>query len=722
MINLYLISAIISFVALFVFIFISDRKVLFYNASFFLFVSIANIGYFFLGNAASVEEAILANKITYICGCILSLFLLMVVSDACKVKLPKPVRLLMYIFTAVVILLAMTVGYNDWFYKNCSIEQVSGVTRLVKEYGPAHMLFLVMMYGDMTFAIIMLISSIIKRKKLVYKNVLLLLFSYVSTVFFYSFGRKAIDVIDPVCISYCINDIILLFVTYNTYLYNTDEALLTSVEKQDYQGYMMFDRHYKYVGCNHVAVKFIPALENQQLARRLDTSESEVLSRINSMIEKYDGGDLRESISFDGKDIEVSISYLYKVNRVRGYIVRISDDSKQQEYIRQINQASNNKSVFLSNVSHEIRTPINAVLGMNEMILRECTDDKIKKYALGIETSGRTLLQIINDILDLSKIESGKFEVLSEEYNLADMINDVENIIRPLITKDTTEFVIEASRDLPQTLYGDDGRIKQMIINVLNNAVKYTERGFIKFKIGGVREDDIYTFQFIVSDTGRGIRESDMERLFSAFERAEQFKNSGIEGTGLGLAITKKFAVMMGGDVTVQSTYGEGSTFIITIPQKIIGYDLMGDYRANRRVRTKEPYSESFHAPNAKLLVIDDVEMNMVVIRQLLKKTQIQIECLGSGEECIEAVKNAHYDMILLDHMMPNMDGVETLRVLRDEHLCDDTPIIALTANVDVNSEEKYYEYGFDGYIPKPIPPKKLEEIIKSMLAPNLIE
>ena len=180
MINLYLISAIISFVALFVFIFISDRKVLFYNASFFLFVSIANIGYFFLGNAASVEEAILANKITYICGCILSLFLLMVVSDACKVKLPKPVRLLMYIFTAVVILLAMTVGYNDWFYKNCSIEQVSGVTRLVKEYGPAHMLFLVMMYGDMTFAIIMLISSIIKRKKLVYKNVLLLLFSYVK--------------------------------------------------------------------------------------------------------------------------------------------------------------------------------------------------------------------------------------------------------------------------------------------------------------------------------------------------------------------------------------------------------------------------------------------------------------------------------------------------------------------------------------------------------------
>ncbi len=722
MFNLYLIPAIISFVALLVFIFISDRKVLFYNASFFLFVSIANLGYFFLGNARCVEEAILANKITYVCGCILSLFLLMVVSDACKIKLPKLVRVLLYVFTATVIMLSMTVGYNGWFYKSCSIEQVGGVTRLVKEYGPAHMLFLIMMYGDMTFAIIMLISSIIKRKKLVYTNVLLLLFSYVSTVFFYSFGRRVIDVIDPVCISYCINDITLLFVTYNTYLYNTDEALLTSVEKQDYQGYMMFDRHYKYVGCNHVAIKFIPALENQQLARRLDTSESEVLSRINSMIEKYDGEDVRENISFDGKDIEVSISYLYKVNRVRGYIVRISDDSKQQEYIRQINQASNNKSVFLSNVSHEIRTPINAVLGMNEMILRECPDDKIKKYALGIETSGRTLLQIINDILDLSKIESGKFEVLSEEYNLADMINDVENIIRPLIRKDTTEFVIEASRDLPQTLYGDEGRIKQMIINVLNNAVKYTERGFIKFKISGVREDDIYTFQFIVSDTGRGIRESDMERLFSAFERAEQFKNSGIEGTGLGLAITKKFAVMMGGDVTVQSTYGEGSTFIITIPQKIIGYDLMGDYRANRRVRTKEPYSESFHAPNAKLLVIDDVEMNMVVIRQLLKKTQIQIECLGSGEECIEAVKNAHYDMILLDHMMPNMDGVETLRVLRDEHLCDDTPIIALTANVDVNSEEKYYEYGFDGYIPKPIPPKKLEEIIRSMLTPNLIE
>lgn len=707
-----LLTVTISFIALVLFVLISERKVLFYNASFFLFVFIGNLGYFFLGNSTTVEEAILANKITYITGCILPLFLMMLVFDACKVMPNKAIRFAMYVLSGTVMLLAMTVGYTDWFYKECHIEKVNQVTVLVKEYGSGHSLFLFMIYGYLIAGITLLLYSLISRKNLIYKNVVLLLFVYITTVLFYAFGRKIFSGLDPVCISYCINDLFFLFITYNTSLYNLDEALLTSVEKQDYQGFLLFDKKYNYVGCNPVAIKYIPEIQGQQLAKKINSSESEVLTKILQMVESYKGGGIKESMSAYGQDIEVSVQHLYKGNKVRGYIVRLTDDSKQQEYIRQLDLISTNKSNFLSNVSHEIRTPINSVLGMNEMILRECTDENIREYAFNIASSGQTLLQLINDVLDLSKIESGKLEVIPVEYHLADIILDLENMIRPLIKTDKIRLFIECSDNLPKTLFGDAIRVKQMVTNILTNAVKYTEEGTIHFRIDGERKEDTFVFRYQVKDTGRGIRESDMGNLFNAFERVDQVKNSGIEGTGLGLAITKKFAMMMGGDIMVESVYGEGSTFTITVPQKVVGEERMGDYRTNHRKSQRPVYTESFHAREAKILAVDDVKMNLSVIRNLLKKTQVQVVCCNSGKECVEAVKKEHFDVILLDHMMPEQDGVETLKIIKDEHYCDDTPVIALTANADVSARERYLEMGFTDYLSKPIDPMLLEKVI----------
>lgn len=377
---------------------------------------------------------------------------------------------------------------------------------------------------------------------------------------------------------------------------------------------------------------------------------------------------------------------------------------------------STNKSNFLSNVSHEIRTPINAVLGMNEMILRECKDDNIREYAMNIASSGQTLLQLINDVLDLSKIESGKLEVLPVEYELADIIHELETMIRPLVKKDVQELKVEASPALPKKLFGDAIRVKQMVTNILTNAVKYTDKGTITFKIDGERDGDNFIFRYTVSDTGRGIKQADMDSLFTAFERVDQRKNSGIEGTGLGLAITKKFAVMMGGDFTVESTYGQGSVFTVTVPQKVIGSETMGDYRTSRHEKTRNEYSESFHAPEAKVLAVDDVKMNLTIITKLLKKTQIPITCVMSGKECIEAVKSEHFDIILLDHMMPELDGIDTLKILRDEHLCDDTPVIILTANADVDAKSNYISAGFSDYLSKPINPAMLEQMIMEYL------
>lgn len=669
-----------------------------------------------MGFSKTVEEALLACKITYFGGSFLTIFLMMLACDACKIKLKKIVRVIMYSLNLAIFLLSLTAGYTNWFYRECHIEKVNGITILVKEYGPAHILFLVMMYGYLLAGIIMLIYSIIRRKKLVYRNILLLLAIYLVTVLCYVLGRKLLGGLDPVTVAYSISSMILLFVTYNTSMYNFDEALLASMEKQDYQGFMLFDRKYRYLDCNDVAVKFIPSLKDQQLMRKLNDGDNETLHAVNNLIMSYDGKTEKISISSEGQDIELSAQYLYKGNNIRGFIVRIIDDSKQQEYIRQLDLISKNKSNFLSNVSHEIRTPLNAILGMNEMILRENADGRIQDYALNIAASGQTLLQLINDVLDLSKIESGKFEVIPTTYSLADIIYELESMVRPIIKKDDLSLIIDVDESLPGKLYGDAIRIKQMATNILTNAVKYTEKGTINFNVRGEIKDDICILNMSVKDTGRGIKENDIDNLFNAFERVDQLKNSGIEGTGLGLAITKKFALMMDGDITVQSTYGEGSTFSIVVPQKVVSSEPIGDYSKNRHEHVREEYTVSFIAPDAKVLAVDDIEMNLSVIELLLQDTQIQISTCNSGKDCLEMVKEEKFDLILLDHMMPDLDGVETLKIIKDNHYGDDTPIVALTANADVNAKSEYINYGFSDYLSKPIDPGMLEKLVYSVL------
>ncbi len=722
MTGVYMAAVVISFLSLLAFIVISDKKVLFYNASFFIFVFISNVGNLFISLSKDLSEAIVANKMTYISGCILALMLIMLVCDACKINFPKVIRLGMYGLNATVLLLSLTIGYTDWFYKDCHIEKIGNATILVKEYGPCHILFLIMMFGYMIGGLILLSYSLVKQKKLVYKNIMLMLFIYLLAVICYTVGRRIFPGLDLVCLSYCVDDLILLYITYDTCIYNLDEALLTSVEKQDSQGYLLFDKKYNFLGCNNVAYSLIADLEGQKLDKRLAVAGSEVLTSIDQCVMNYSGIDEKSYVAYDGKDIEIYVQYLYKAGKMRGYIVRIADDTKQQEYIRKLDLVATSKSNFLSNVSHEIRTPINSILGMNEMILRECTEKQIKEYASIIATSGQTLLQLINDVLDMTKIESGKSEVIPSEYDIADVIGDLEKMIRPLIKKENLSFVIETGDNIPKTLYGDAIRIKQMITNILTNAVKYTDEGTVTFSISGKRKGDIFTFKFAVKDTGRGIKEEDIPKLFNAFERVDQRKNSGILGTGLGLAITQKFATMMGGDIDVQSEYGVGTTFIITIPQKIIDYEVIGDFKAESGRRASDVYQESFHAPDAKVLVVDDVDINLMVVELLLKEIGMQIKCCSGGRECIEAVKNEHFDVILLDHMMPDIDGIETLNIIRNEHLADDTPIIALTANTEADAEKSYLEYGFDGYLPKPVYPEGLEKMIYDMLPKSKVQ
>ena len=376
------------------------------------------------------------------------------------------------------------------------------------------------------------------------------------------------------------------------------------------------------------------------------------------------------------------------------------------------------KSEFLASMSHEIRTPINAILGMDELILRESGEKTTVEYAEQIQSSSQALLSIVNDILDFSKIESGKMELVPVDYSPASLVNDIYNMILVRANEKNLEFKVEADSNIPAGLFGDEVRVRQIILNLLTNAVKYTKEGSVFMKAGYRRTgDNAIELVISVKDTGIGINPENMDSLFAAFQRLDQVSNRKIEGTGLGLSITKRFAEMMGGTVTVESVYGEGSTFTAFIPQTVTDARPMGNFTlANNVERPK--YKESFKAPDAHVLVVDDVKVNLKVFKGLLKQTEMNIDAVLSGNECLELAAKNHYDIIFLDHMMPEMDGIETFRKLKEIENSPnaETPVIMLTANAIMGVREEYLSEGFTDYISKPIKSAELEAMLKKYL------
>ena len=414
-------------------------------------------------------------------------------------------------------------------------------------------------------------------------------------------------------------------------------------------------------------------------------------------------------------------------NSARMVLQEQANRLQQEELNTRLMEANKAKSYFLSNMSHEIRTPINAVLGMNEMILRECTDESILSYAANIQSSGKTLLFLINDILDMSKIESGKMEIVPVEYKTADIIIDLWNVIylRAQEKGLTVDFVLDDT--LPRVLFGDDVRIKQIVTNLLTNAVKYTSKGGVELRADYKRtEEDTMDLIISVKDTGMGIRKEDMGKLFESFRRIEEEKNRNIEGTGLGMNIVMSLLRLMGGDIKVDSEYQKGSTFTVTIPQKIISDEATGDFESIMGKHRSESASnrESFTAPEANILVVDDNSMNLDVFKALLKRTKINIVTADSGRKCLELVKEQSYDIIFMDHMMPEMDGIETLHEIQKLECFpnEETPIIALTANALSGARELYLKEGFKDFLTKPIDANLLEQMILSYLPEELVQ
>lgn len=391
------------------------------------------------------------------------------------------------------------------------------------------------------------------------------------------------------------------------------------------------------------------------------------------------------------------------------------------------NIANRSKSDFLASMSHEIRTPINGILGMNAMILRDSNDPQIAEYAENIRIAGNSLLSIINDILDLSKIESGKMELHSDRYDLFSIMNDCYQMNQMRANEKGLSFSFSNDPNMPAEYFGDAVRIRQIINNLLSNGIKYTQEGSVTLRIDYIvsrhaddGENTYGTLVIAVSDTGIGIREEDLANLFKSFSRLEENRNRNIEGTGLGLHITQRLVNMMQGSIDVESTYGKGSVFTVRIPQKVVGHKHMGDFavRQKEHINVASGETKTFKAAGKRILIVDDVKMNVLVFKGLLRGTEMTIDCAYSGNEALSMTKQTKYDIIFMDHLMPEMDGVETFHRIRDDadNINHDTPVVVLTANAIVGMRSSYLEEGFAEYISKPVEQEKLIAVTGELL------
>ncbi len=415
------------------------------------------------------------------------------------------------------------------------------------------------------------------------------------------------------------------------------------------------------------------------------------------------------------------------------YLTKVIVKARESDELRKAKamaeEASRAKGDFLANMSHEIRTPINAVLGLNEMILRETDDEAILDYSQSINTAGKTLLGLINDILDFSKIESGKLDIVPVDYDLSSVLGDLLNMIYVRADEKGLLLNTDFDRDTPKFLNGDEIRIKQIITNLLTNAVKYTEKGSVTFRLGFEKIEeasDSVLLKVSVEDTGIGIREEDIKKLFIEFERIEEGRNRYVEGTGLGMSITKRLLDKMGSSLEVESEYGKGSVFSFVLKQKVISWEPLGDYASSYRdhLLSHRKYKERFTAPDAHILFVDDNPMNLTVFKGLVKRTLMKVDTAENGDAGLLLAQNTKYDIIFLDHMMPGKDGIETLKELRAQTggANADTPAICLTANAISGSREIYISAGFDDYLTKPIDSDRLEEMLLSYLPKEKVE
>lgn len=703
----------------------SEQQKILFAGTLFTFMDVA--GYFYELQSKSLEVTRLAVKLEYLgttMGLLCFLYFACLYSNHRNDKWLKFIKYFYTIDHFFILLLIFTIDFNTLYYKSITYTEENGFYIWVYEPGTFYYWWIVLTTVLGIIIALIMIQSVLEHKNEKRPELLLIFGASLVPIIFWTMRILGyLGHYDSYPISMLITESFLVFVMYRYRLFDTVKGAKDRVIDEIKEGILVTDGLDAVIYSNREADLIFPDMDwnDKDMVRK----------QIFDFMEAHKDGFMIEERFYEWQRSEIFDDN----QRKAGILYRISDMTDNYLYTKQLielkedaERANEAKSSFLARMSHEIRTPINAVLGMNEMILRETEADNIREYAINIHNAGKTLLSIINDILDLSKIESSKMVITENDYMLGSMILDIENMIAMRAEEKNLTFRILADSKLPKNLHGDEMRVKQCIVNLLTNSVKYTNEGSVTLEIDCADiQGNIINLRITVSDTGIGIREEELHMLFDPFTRLDMMRNKSVEGTGLGLSITKRLVAMMQGNLTVESEYGNGSKFTFVIPQKIMGTELLGDYRKAADEVTEHSKSGApgtFIAPRAKILAVDDNRVNITVVKGLLKRLKVQFDAALSGAECLDKIRQNHYDIIFLDHMMPEMDGVETLQSMCqiEEYAQNPSVVIALTANAIVGAKEEYLQAGFEDYLSKPIDSMQLEQLIRRYLSPELIE
>ncbi|MCR4925966.1 MAG: response regulator [Clostridiales bacterium] len=681
-------------------------------------ILINSVGYLLQLEATTKDVYITALQFSYLGRIWVALALFFFVSELCNMQLPLWSRITLVSAHVIIYASILTLRSSNLYYKTTSFMLDGEFPKFTHTNGIMHHFLMMLVICYMVVGFTMLIKTFRKEHSAVAKKrIVMVILSVVFLSFFVILNivvsAVSINRFDFTAFGYPITTVFMFIAILRCDLLGTKEIAKEVMIDRIPEGIIAVDTKGVVQYFNEPAKKMFPNLQtsNEKIPEIIDeTLSSGKKLTINEHIYRLEKNALLRS----GENF--------------GDLYALVDETEHYRYMRELEKqkrladsANQAKSAFLANMSHDIRTPINAVLSMNEMILRECSDDNILNYAEKIRCASNSLLGLVNDILDFSKIEAGKLNIIPVDYDLTSLLNDLINILQPKAEAKGLELKTVIDENIPKLLHGDEIRLKQIITNILTNAVKYTKTGHVEISVGFEKIDEKNIFLKVgVTDTGIGIKQEDIPKLFSKFERIEEKRNRSIEGTGLGINITQQLLSMMGSNLEVKSEYGKGSTFSFSLTQEVIKWETIGNFDEAfvRSLANRKQYQEKFTAPKANVLIVDDTPMNLEVFVNLLKKTLIQIDTAQSGAECLAFTAKKKYDIIFLDHMMPDKDGIETLEELRamPENLNKETPAICFTANAISGARKTYISAGFNDYLTKPVEPDKLEKMLMDYL------
>ncbi len=677
---------------------------------------IQNAGYLMEMTSNNISEAMIAVRFEYIGSAYIATWLFIFVFRYCRIRLPKWVIAAMISLDSLVLVCVWSYEHTNLYYTSTKFEYSGLFPHVVLGKGVLYVIFAIVLYIQLLVSAVVTMVSVLRTPdKVMKRNYLLLFFSSIIPILFHMLGVSGlVGAYDPAPVGGAIGIMIFAYAIILRNVFDIVEIAHENIMLNMQDAVVVLDYRNGFLEANKSAMRLFPTLSETQYGEPVPNEE------FNRLLSK-DGE--RELVIGD-RFYDVHINEVANRGSMVGRTVILFDVTDRKYQLERMSElrvaadsANQAKSAFLASVSHEIRTPINVVCGMSDVILRDYKDPQLLGYANNIQNAAHSLLSLINDILDFSKIESGHIVIATSKFDANRFFTDIISTFRNTGHEKGIAFDIKVSKTIPKYLIGDEIRIKQIATNLLSNAFKYTREGSVILRAAFEKmADDKGNLIISVEDTGIGITKENMDRLFEVFVRLDERINQGIEGTGLGLNITKQLLDAMGGEIKVYSEYGKGSVFTAIIPLSVQdANEMVGEL--GKEIELPMRKKLGYTAPSAKVLVVDDSKTNLIVATALLRDTKVHVDTVLSGEECLEKIKEEHYDVIFLDHRMSKMDGVETLHNMKlFRHKSEGVPVIMLTANALSDVRDYYIGEGFTDFLSKPIS----EETITTMLRKHL--